>query len=220
MMQGYLLLLFSFFLLGNNIANKDLNSWKKVKDTDGIMVYTKNSDSTNLKIVKITTRVQATLSSLVELVKDARHQSDWVYLSENSRVLKAISPHHWIFYGQTNAPWPVTDRDVVSNVILQQNPHTKTVTITSTSIKGYYPPQENFVRLPYAYSQWKFQPLHNGNVLVTLIVEVNVGGHIPHWLMRLTAAKGPYYTMRNFIRELKKEKYAKTRHSYISEPQP
>lgn len=216
-MLGYIFLL-SIFFVGVNPPESASSPWKKVKENNGIIVYTKNSDSTNLKVVKITTRVQATLSSLVELVKDADNQKNWAYLSKNNKILKVYSPTHWIFYGQTNVPWPIEDRDVVTDVVLKQDSITKAVSITSHSIKGYYPVQKDFVRIPFVRTQWCFIPQSDGSIQLTLTVVVDVGGHIPLWLMRLTAVKGPYSTIKNFLEQLKKEKYAHKQHSFISEP--
>lgn len=205
------------FLLGLQCHPKKESDWKKVKDNDGIIVYTQISDSTDLKIVKVTAEAHAPLASLVALVKDLKNQKNWFYMYKSSKILKFYGPKHWVYYGQTNIPWPVTDRDVVTDVILHQDSISKVVTITSTSIDDFYPKQKNYVRIPFAYSQWKFVPEHDGNVKITLVVEVNAGGRVPLWLMNLTAVKGPFHTMKNFLLEVKKEKYAHIHPSCISE---
>lgn len=217
-MKTTLLLIFSFILLGADAPDKANSSWKKVKDSDGIVVYTQTSDSTDLKRVKVLTEARAPLSSMVELIKDVKNQKNWFYMYKDGEILKVFGPKHWIFYGQANAPWPVTDRDFVTDVVLHQFPESKVITITSHSIPEYYPEQKNFVRIPYAYSQWRFTPEKDGNVKICLTVEVNVGGHIPLWIMNLTATKGPFHTMKNFLNELKKEKYANSHDDFICEP--
>ena len=217
-MKTTLLLIFSFILLGAEPPETTKNSWKKVRDSDGIIVYTQTSDSTDLKRVKILTEARAPLSSMVALIKDVKNQKNWFYMYKDGELLKVFSPRHWIFYGQTNAPWPVADRDFVTDVVLHQSPETKVVTITSRSIPKYYPEQKDFVRIPFAYSQWKFIPEEDGNIKISLTVEVNVGGNIPLWVMNILATKGPFHTMKNFLNELKKEKYARINDSCISEP--
>lgn len=217
-MKITLLLLFSIILLGVEPSETANNSWKKVKDSDGIVVYTQNSDSTELKRVKVLTEVHAPLASMVELIKDVKNQKNWFYMYMDGQILKVYNQKHWVFYGQANAPWPVSDRDFVTDVVLHQCPKTKVITITSHSLPQYYPEQKDFVRIPYAYSQWKFVPEKDGNVKISLTVEINVGGHIPLWIMKITATKGPFHTMKNFLTELKKEKYAKRHDAFISEP--
>lgn len=209
----------SVFILGIQChPQKKGASWKKVKEKDGIIVYAQTSDSTNLKIVKVTAEVHVPLSALVILVKDIHNQKNWIYLYKYSKILKNYSPKHWIYYGQTDTPWPVVDRDVVSNVVLKQDQNTKIVTITSKSIDNFYPAQKDFVRVPYIYSQWRFVPERDGNVKITFIIEVNAGGNIPLWLMNLTATKGPFHTMKNFLREVRKEKYVHTHSECITGP--
>lgn len=194
------------------------SDWKKVKESEGIMVFTRTSDSTDLKMVKVVAEAKANLSSLVALVKDINNHKNWFYFYKLSKILKKYSETHWIYYGQTNVPWPLSDRDIVSNVVLHQDSITKVVTITSHTLNNYYPVQKDFVRIPFAYLQWKFVPLEDGNVKIILVVEVNVGGKIPLWLMKATATKGPFHTMKNFLREVKKQKYAHIQRSCISEP--
>ncbi|MBN2616030.1 MAG: hypothetical protein JXR71_10100 [Bacteroidales bacterium] len=217
-MKTAFLLIFSFILLGAEVPEKTNSTWKKVKDSDGIVVYTQTSDSTDLKRVKVLTEARAPLSSMVALIKDVKNQKNWFYMYKGGEILKVFGPKHWIFYGQANAPWPVTDRDFVTDVVLHQCPETKVVTITSHSLPDYYPKQKDFVRVPYAYSQWTFTPQKDGNVKISLIVEINAGGHIPLWVMNITATKGPFHTMKNFLAELKKEKFARISDSCISEP--
>ncbi len=211
-------LLFILILFNMSEIKAQTEEWKKIKDVDGISVYTTSKDNSELKTVKITAEAKSSLSALVSLIKDASAQKKWVFLNKDCRILKVCNMGEWIYYGQSEAPWPVLDRDIVSRVRMIQVPDTKEVIITAQTEKGLYPKQKNFVRIPYGYSQWRFMPEKNGNVKISLIVKVNLGGNIPLWLMRLVATRGPYLSMKHFLKELKKEKYQNISIPEISEP--
>ena len=212
----YFLLLFVF--TGIATLNAQNRAWKLVKNEDGIQVYSRKPESSKFRIIKVSTQVKTSLSSLVKLVKDAPDHKKWVYLNKDAEMLKEKSPFSWVMYSQTDAPWPVSDRDVIADGHLYQDSVTKIITIMAVALPWYIPEKKDYVRIPYAVSLWRFVPEKGGVVEAEFTLEVDIGGKIPRWLANMAAIKGPYQTMLGLKREIKQKKYRKVHLSFIMEP--
>ena len=193
-------------------------NWKLVKKADGILVFSKKHDSTKYKTIRAETEVKTSLASLVKLLTDAPNNKNWVYLNKKTTVLERTSPFRCILYSQSDVPWPVTDRDVVSEMTISQDTVSKIITVNGKALPYYLPENPHYIRIPYAVSQWKFIPQKNGKVQIIFTMTIDVGGKVPYWIANLSAAKGPFQTLRKLKNELKKEKYRNAYLPFIKEP--
>ncbi len=214
----FLILLFWIAFVGVLPVKAQNSVWKCVKHKDDVWVYSRKSNSSNYRIVKVTTLLKTTLSSLVKLVTDFPNNKNWVFLNEKTEILKKENSHLWILYSQTDAPWPVTDRDIVSRTVLSQDSVTKVVTIRGEAIPKYRPKDPDHVRIPFARSQWRFIPLKDSLVDIEFTLELDVGGSIPRWLANMAATEGPYQTIRRFRKEIQRKKYRDAHLPFIKEP--
>jgi len=181
--------------------------WKLIKEENGIRVYTKIDTKTSIKIVKAESEATTTLCTLFMLIKDAKNQPNWVFGCKSAEILKIVDRTHWYYYSQTDAPWPVSDRDVITSVHVVQDTTTKTITVISTAIPNYIPKNPGFVRIPELVSYWIFKPKPSGKIDITFQIKINIGGIIPQWVTNLFVYKGPYNTIRNLLFEIEKPKY-------------
>jgi len=192
--------------------------WRCVRNTNGIVVFSKKSPLTGIKIIKIETRVHTSLSALIALIKDAPGHKNWVFLNKSAKFLQHNGPFSWIYYAQSDAPWPVTDRDLVVQGQMQQDSITHVVQIYAHTISHFIPAKTGYVRIPYSVSQWTLTPEDAGYIHVEFKVEINLGGNIPKWLMNLTASRGPYESILALKKQLEKDKYKNAYLNYINEP--
>jgi hypothetical protein len=191
------------------------NEWKFLKEDDGIKVYTRHRGDMPLKSVKVVTEVKARLSSLVALMKDSENHRNWVYANKEAHVIEEYSNFHWIFYGYSDAPWPVLDRDMVVEVHLSQDENTKAVRNESQCRPDFIPTNDGVVRIQNCHSLWLLEPLADGLVRITFGISVDLAGSIPAWLMNLVIAKGPCRTVKNMTNEVEKPKYRDAVIDYI-----
>jgi len=217
MLRKIFVLIFFTYLGCNTVISQEDNSWKFVREDHGIKVFTSKSADSPIKEVKAQMLMHTTLSALVTLIKDVGNHHNWVYANINARILKQESNFSWVFYGQSEAPWPVSDRDIVANVTLHQDLITKEVTSIGIGQSDLIPEVEDFVRIPTIYSSWTFTPKGSGNIMVEFVLKMDVGGNVPAWLVNLTISKGPFITMNNMSHELEKPEYKNAIVSYIRE---
>ncbi len=181
--------------------------WKLIKNENGINIYSKIDKNSSIKIIKAETEAKATCASLVFLICDTKNQPNWVYGCKKAEILKKIDVTHWYYYSQTDTPWPVSNRDVVSFVSISQNEKTKVVTIKSVSKPEFIPQKPGYVRIPELISYWILKPLGEGKIKIIFQIKIDIGGIIPQWVTNMFVAKGPLNTVRNLLFEIEKPKY-------------
>ena len=206
-------LLFSFLI---SVAQES-EAWKLLKDEDGIQVYSKPDIYSDMKIIKAETVAKTTLSTLITLIRDAENHQNWVFNCTHAEILELIDSTDWYYYAQTDAPWPVSDRDVVTKVTFYQDKDTKTVTFKSTGVPDYIPQKPGYIRIPETESYWIFEPLDNRKINIIFKLKINLGGSIPQWLTNMVIAKGPYNTIRNMLFEIEKPRYKYAYCEFIEE---
>ncbi len=210
----FLIILFSFSLV---LQGQNDVEWKLVKNSDNIKAYVQKGHSSQLKKVKVETVLKTSLSELVAAIKDAENHKNWVFLNEKAEVVEEIDEFNWTYYGITCTPWPVWDRDFVTKVHLKQNEIDCSISILSTSIHDSLPENDGIVRVHYIRSVWDFNPIGNGTVHISILLEVDPGGNIPIWLINMAVSKGPYKTVEGLINEIESGKYKDYKLDYIEE---
>ncbi len=211
----FLINLFSWFQI--NEKNIKTNEWKLVKDEDGIKAYVREVSGSDVKQVRVTMSVKSTLTAPVAIVRDVSSHPKWIYRCKTAKILKTVSESNHYYYNETEAPWPVSNRDIVTHAVITQDSITGIVTINSTGIPDFIPEKENIVRIKRLTAQWKFIPKTNGIIDVNFTLLIDLGGDLPSWLINLAIADGPFETVYNMRREVVKPKYQNTVYDFIEE---
>ena len=213
----YLVFLVNIIVLNSGLIGQDKSKWELVKSCNNIKVYTQKVADQQIKKVKIESVVTTTLSELVALFKDAKNHSNWVFLNESAEIVEIADNFNWKYYSYTDTPWPVSNRDYYTSIVLLQNKIDYSVTISSIAIPDFGPKQEDCVRISYIKSVWTLNPIGNGFVHISFELEIDPGGNIPAWLVNMAVTKGPYNTMVGLIKELKTDRYCNIKLNYIDE---
>ncbi len=198
-----------------NIYSAQLN-WKLVKDNEHIKAYVCKLPDSPLKVVKVETTLDASLSQLISIIRDADHHSDWVFLNDKSFILEDSDDRHWKYYGSNDLPWPITDRDFITQAHLEQDSRGE-VKIESVSLPDFIPEKEDCVRIRDLHSCWTLTPLQNGYVHITFELQIDIGGKIPAWLINMAIARGPYNSMKALRNIVDEERFADANLSYIND---
>lgn len=203
MPRGLILLIFL------SIATKAFsqNEWKLVKEKYATMVYTKKSDKSKYKEVKITASFQTSMNELVAALEDVDTHKDWVPYTIDSYMVEKLEDDKFYYYVSSDFPFPAKDRDVVIFYERQQNPDTKVVITKSEAVPDYIEAFKEFVRVPVFSSTYILTPKQNGFIDIDYEVKVSPGGSIPAWIINLGITKGPIMTMESLAELLDSGKY-------------
>lgn len=194
------------------------NDWELKKFANGISVYTRATESSSYKELKVVFQVKTSLSSVIALLNDVESYPQWVYRCETSKVLKKESDKHLIRYQTIVAPWPVDNRDVIVEVDTYQDEKTKSVYQKVSALPDHSPQLKNHVRIREFRALWTLKPLKNGIVEVEYELLVNPAGAIPAWIVNMALVDGPYETSMKMKERILYEKYQKTTYPFIVNP--
>jgi START domain-containing protein len=180
--------------------------WELKKDDHGIQVYTRKAATGSLKELRVLCELDATKEQLISTLLDIPNYTKWVFSNKKSTIIKTINPLDIVYYTQTHLPWPLKDRDLVIELIINSTPEVLNVQAKSTP--DFLSKNDNFIRVPYSLGLWKVTDAPNNKIKVDYTFSVDPGGSIPVWLVNAMMATGPYNSFVK-LREVLKAKYGK-----------
>lgn len=172
------------------------------KEKDGIKISACPVAGSDVKAIHVEFDVTSTPEKYISIVTDIDNYKLWRYREKNHRLVKKISDHELIYYTQISAPFPVSDRDLVSHLTIQRDSATQILTVVVEAIPDYLPEKNDFVRVPKSKSVMKLTPLKNNRLHADCFIEVDPGGQIPAWVVNSFSTTAPYETFRNLIQRM------------------
>jgi hypothetical protein len=192
--------------------------WKLERKQEGVTVYIRKVEDSPVLQVRAVKRIKTSLSALVALIKDSQGRQRWIYKNKSAKQLEQRSDFEWINYKEMNAPWPVSNRDMIVHSKLSQDPETYTVRIDSVGVPDFLPKKKRIVRVPKLVTSWEFIPQKDGMVEVRFKLAIELGGRLPAWLVNTSIDRGPYETILGMDKFVQKRRYRKAKIPYIKEP--
>src|ERR1044071_4416289 len=81
----------AFCVLSSFNAFADSTDWVLRKNENGIIVYTRLAEGSNLKEVKVVNEVNSALAGLVALLLDVKNYPNWIYACSEASTLKMLN---------------------------------------------------------------------------------------------------------------------------------
>jgi hypothetical protein len=182
-------------------------NWELKTDKDGIKVYKSTDSHSKFDQLKLECTINGSLSSIVAVLLDIGNYPQWVYHTRTSSLLKKVSDHELFFYEQIESPFGASDRDLVVETKINQDPATKVVHVTVRSVPNYVPEKKGYVRVPMSDEKWTITPTSKNNCKIDYHLEIDPGGSVPAWLVNQFSQKGPYESFRQLRKQVALEKY-------------
>ena len=215
-MQQFTFLFFLAFLLTfSSIGYAQSNPWELKSKKGDLEVYYRDAPDSDFKELKITTQLDAPLSTVIAAMSDVDAFPDWVYKCSEAVNLKQVSDTELYYYVRMDLPWPFHDRDLISHSTLRQDPDTKVVISEGYAVPNYVDEKKDVIRVPTNNIKWVITPLDNGLIDIEYTLKSSPGGSVPAWLMNLAIDHGPVQTMLKFKEMLKMDKYQNQKLAYI-----
>jgi hypothetical protein len=207
-LPSFLLLL----ILSSANAQED---WKLKSDKDNIKTYSRKLADSKINAVKIESVFPCSVSQFISVLMDVDSYDDWVYNSKSTRLVKQVSPSEMYYYSEVGFPWPTTNRDFVSHVIISQDPRTKVARVDAKNVPGLVPVKPNIVRIEKSSGEWIITPISKNEIRIEYVLQVDPGGDLPAWLINPFASKGLVETFKNLRKQLVKPQYVAARPPFI-----
>lgn len=177
-------------------------SWKLLKEKDGIAVYTRYEPNTNLKSFKGETEFKTTMKKLCACLGNLDNLDWWDDDIEEVNILHHQRDKLIQYYIVYDAPWPVTDRDLCVQSRITKDEAAGSMIVKADPCPDCMPEKKDRVRIKDYWQQWTLKDLHNGSFHVTLEGFVDPGGNIPSWIYNMVITDTPLKVMRNLREEV------------------
>ncbi len=175
---------------------------------DWLKIYTCPVPSSDfLSFVCIAT-IDAPQHSVLSLLYDIAVAPEWVWKTKEMRLLQELTEDEGrIVYQLVSAPWPVSDREIITRSQGYMDPETNEVFIKLEGVADFLPLNNKYVRVPQIEGAWNIIPLSEKQCRVIFRLHIEPGGEIPSWLANIAVIDTPYHTMNNLREMVKREKY-------------
>jgi hypothetical protein len=183
-----------FFLAVSSLAfyfNLGAQDWKFIKEKDGIKVYSRSEDSTTVKSFKGVADFNTTMEKMKRVIGRVESFEWWDENITEIKVLAYEEEKLIRYYLVYDVPWPLSDRDLVAEAIITNDPVTGVRKVRASAISGVVPENPDLVRITYYWQQWVMEPQPNGPIHVTLEGSIDPGGSIPTWLVNMVITDTP-----------------------------
>jgi len=198
---------FSILFLSAAFSQGDLSSWDFKKEKDGIRVYTRDVADSNLKELRIIFNIESNISSVVALICDIPAYTDFVYRCTTAKTLKRINALETYDYYSVDFPWPFSDRDMIVQSTIEQNPKTKVVSVQSLIKPDYVEQEKGFVRIQKHINKWVFTPISPNQVQADYFLSSEPAGNIPNWIVNMAIDQGPMHSMVRLRKLVQSDRY-------------
>ena len=195
------LLLLFFFALALHASAQ--NNWDLSKDENGIKVYTRKTDSSDFKSVKVETVFTGTCEKLAGILMGVDKNIKWVYNTKSLHLIKRFNDNELIYYAETSLPWPMKNRDQAIRINLYPDSANHALKITTAGEPKAIPVTKGIVRVPYFLGVWNVKQISSAKISIEYYLNVDPGGSVPAWISNMFVAKGPYETFVNLSKLLK-----------------
>ncbi len=182
------------------------SDWKKSKEKNGITIWTRSVEQTNIKEFKAEAEFETSLSRIVTLFFKTDDYKLWVEECREITLLDEDS-YRLLYHMILKVPFPFDDRDIVQQLQFSQDSITKALAIKIENRPKDFATIDGIVRMPIADGTWVFQPTVGGRIKVTFQYLSDPGGKMPGWLVNSFIVQSPYNSMLKLRDLLKETKY-------------
>jgi hypothetical protein len=198
----------------NTSSTSEDRPWQLKKDKDGVKIYTRKNPKRAFDELKAVSVMNFSQQEMLSLIMDVSSHTKWVYNAIKSEPVKLISESEMIYYGETYAPWPVSNRDLIINIKAQYFPETGLLRVDAISLHDYLPNVNGKVRVPYSHSIWLISKM-NQQIKVEYTLDIDPGGALPAWLVNLASIEGPYQSFLAMRKVLESGNYVRKEFSFL-----
>ncbi len=190
-------------LLGVSPGLACASAWEVIAEQEGIVVSRRLVEGRNLPQLRSVGEVPGTPYEVLAVLLDVPAQVDWRPDCVESKTVRQLDTWRNIVYTRTDAPWPVSDREVVvENEVIFIDPPSK-VKVTFAAVTA--PDVEHrrgTVRMKMATGFYAIEAIDNARSLVHYEVDADPEGSLPDWLVSMQSTRNPLETLAGLRRRL------------------
>lgn len=180
-----------------HVAVADGVTWQRVDDADGVTVYKREVQGSDVIAFKGEGVVNAPLVRVASVVFDTSRATEWIDSLSEARVVRSISPTEYIEYDHFSTPFVMKDRDFVTSNKLEYDAAKKAITIRMRSVTDPAAPPTSYVRGELVSSTFVLTPTADGKgTFVSGDVHCDPRGSVPKWIINWAQKDWPRTTFK------------------------
>jgi hypothetical protein len=191
--------------------------WVLKKDKDSIKIYTRNTENSSFKSVKVMCTISGTLSQLTALLLDVNAHEQWVYNTKSSYLVKQVKQNQQIYYSEIDLPWPLANREIVVIMTIVQDPVSRVLQVNIDNAENQIPVKSGTVRVPASSVKWSVTPLEGNHLSIEYYGQADPGGSVPAWAANPFTTKGPFETFKKLKQLITSPAYANASFDFIKQ---
>ncbi|MCX6269537.1 MAG: hypothetical protein NTW16_19650 [Bacteroidetes bacterium] len=180
-------------------------SWKFIKEKDGVKIYTRKEAGNSLKSFRGVADIYAPVEMVYNLIGNVKNVDWWDKNVREIKVLyyeKAAISRYYLVY---DSPWPVADRDLCAEALITTDPVTGVRKISAKPLPGVIPERPDLVRIRNYWQTWTLEPVSRNVIHVVLEGYVDPGGSVPDWVYNMVITETPLKIIRGIKQRLEKK---------------
>jgi len=186
---------FIVFLLFPIVNENQEAEWELKKEEDGIRVYTREVEGSNIREFKASSHISASQETIYNILLDIPNYPKWIEDVEEASILSKAENERDFHY-QLSLPWPMKDRDIAMSMkIYYQDDQSILLKLTSNSL--LVPENDDFIRMYNVVGEWLVTPMDDSNCQVTYQFLADPEGFLPAWVINIFIIDGPFKTLKN-----------------------
>lgn len=147
--------------------------------------------------------VEANLFELLAVLSDVGKRIHWVKDLKESQILEGSVETKVIIYEQFHLPWPCDNRDSVVESVIKQDLKKLEVSVEYHEVSHpKTPARDGVIRMPVARGNMFFRYLDEKHSFARFVLGLDVGGHLPEWLVNYVVRKSPIVTLEGLLRQV------------------
>ncbi len=187
----------SIFASAIALAQSPQTNWTKIKDDQGILIYTADVPGSDIIKVKTEVTINAPLARIRRILDDAPRRAQWIPYLNDSKILQPISATQRLEYSRFDAPWPASDRDFVYRIRLSQERNDRLIFRMKSEPSPLMPEQADAIRAELVESVYTLTALTPRRTRVELIFHADLKGWLPVWIINIVQRHLPFRMLKN-----------------------
>jgi len=187
------------------------NEWKKVKESDGIICYTRPTSLTNVDEVKAVGMIDASVAVIEAVLRDIPAQTEYMFKCDEAFIadipgLEDTKDTIYI-YNKTNMPWPLHDRDGIARTEFMVDEATGVLFMKAQGISTDFERDKKIVRIPIATVTYTLVPIDQDKTEITYTILGDPAGKLPSSLVNMFSKNLGGKTVSGIREMVKKDRY-------------
>jgi len=181
--------------------------WEIVGNKDDIVTYRREVPGSPVIAIRGVAEVEAPILRVASVLTDTAHLPQWMDRVAEARRLGSMSALHYLEYERASTPFPLTDRDFVTESWVEIDAARKQIILKAHSVDDPSAPSTGLVRGEVLASLFTLSTLDHGRrTRVVAEVQTDPKGAIPKWIVNLVQKSWAHTTIMGLRRQVQKSK--------------